>query len=435
METAELFERLSVALAIGVLIGVERGWTLRDDPEGGRTAGLRTFALSGLLGGVIAALAMRLEAGAVLLGLAFAVFGLALAMFRYREMVHDRTYGATTLVAGLLTFALGALAVVADPVVAAAAGVAVAALLALKSALHAWLREITWPELRSALVLLAMTVILLPILPDRAMGPWQALNPRELWLMTILIAAISATGYVAIKLMGERRGIAASAVAGGLVSSTAVTLTYARLARAHADQTALLSAGAVLSGGTMMGRIAVVAGLVNSALLPWLLPPLAVAGIAMLVGAVVLMRMDASGTQQAELDLKSPFEVSTVLQFGVLLALVMLAAQGLVQWAGGHGAVVLAALSGIADVDALTLSMARLGGDKLSLETAASAILVAAAVNTVSKSVLAALAGGRMPGAHVAVASMAALLCAVAVLPLSGPDGAIGSVIAAAIGR
>jgi len=435
MQDIELLQRLAIALAIGLLIGIERGWTTRDDPEGGRTAGFRTFALTGLLGGVVGALAARLQGGAVLLGLTLFVYGLVIGFLRYREMRHDGTFGATTIVAAMLTLALGAFAVIGDQVAAAAAGVAAAALLSLKALLHGFVRRLTWPELRSGLVLLAMTVILLPLLPDRNMGPWQALNPRELWLMTILIAAVSATGYVAVRVMGERRGIVASAVAGGLVASTAVTLTYARLARAQPGQEPLLSAGAILAGATMMARVGIVAGLVNSSLLPWLLPPLAAGMLAMVAAAAFLIRSDHDGVGETPLDLNSPFDLGTVLKFGVLLAVIMLAAKGLIAWGGNLGVYMLAAFSGVADVDAVTLSMARLGDRGIALDTAALAILLTVAVNSLAKSVLAAFAGGRWPGLHVGLASAAALAAGGAALSIAGPQGALGRMVAAALGQ
>lgn len=433
MQTAELFERLSVALAIGLLIGIERGWTLRQDPEGGRAAGVRTFALTGLLGGIVGVIAARLQGGAVLLGLALLVYGALIGVLRYREMVHDGTFGATTVVAALVTFALGALAAAGEPAAAAAAGVATAGLLALKSALHGWLRRLTWEELRAGLILLAMTVVLLPILPDRGMGPWQVLNPRELWLMTILIAGVSSAGYVAIKTMGERHGIAASAVAGGLVASTAVTLTYARLARAHPDQERLLSAGAILAGATMMLRVLVVTGLVNAALLPWVLPPLVAAGLTMLAAAALLTRGEAGSNDAAALDLESPFELGVVLKFGLLLAVIMLATKLAVSVGGQLGVLALAAVSGIADVDAVTISMARLGGASIALSMAAAAILLTAGVNTIAKSVLAYGAGGRAAGMHVGLASAAALGAGLAAMALAGPQGLLGGLVAGAI--
>jgi uncharacterized membrane protein (DUF4010 family) len=295
-----------------------------------------------------------------------------------------------------------------------AAGVATAALLAVKAVLHEWVRRLTWPELRAGLVLLAMTIVLLPILPDRAMGPWDAINPREVWLMTIVIAAVSFAGYVAVRIAGERRGLLIAAVAGSLVSSTAVTLDMARLAKTYPERTALFSAAAVLAGATMMARVLLVAGFFNVELLRWLLPALLLAGFASLAGTrLVLTRWHRSREHGGEtgraLELTNPFDLPTVLKFGVLLAVVMVLAEGLTRLYGEGGAYALAAASGIADVDALTLSMARLARTALGPETAATAILVTVAVNSVAKGVLAWVAGGGGMGRRLLLISLAAI--------------------------
>jgi uncharacterized membrane protein (DUF4010 family) len=402
MDTLDLFYRLTIALAIGLMIGIERGWTMRAEGEGERTAGLRTLALTGLLGGVTGALARESQFGGMLIGLVFLSYALVIGFLRSREMTQDKTFGATTIVAALVTLVLGVLAVMVDPGVAAAAGVAATALLALKAALHGWLAKVTWEELRAGLALLAMTLILLPLLPDRALGPFEAINPHELWLMTILIAAVSAAGYVAMKWGGGRRGVALSGIAGGLVSSTAVTLSFARLARQHPERGNALAAGMLLAGVTMMARVVLVAGSVNGALLTWLLPPLSFAALA--TGALAGWYLWGSKRDggAAPLEIKTPFEIATVLKFGALLALVMVAAKGLAGIAGERGIFALAAVSGIADVDAITLTLARLGGVDLATETAAVAILLATTMNTLAKVVLAWVAGGRAPGLRLA---------------------------------
>jgi uncharacterized membrane protein (DUF4010 family) len=414
MELLDLFQRLGVALAIGVLIGIERGWVVRKESEGERAAGLRTFALSGLLGGVSAVIALRLPMGGIVLGLSLLAHTGVITLFRYRETVADGTFGATTIVAAALTFALGALAVVSEPVVAAAAGVAATGLLALKGALHGWLRRLTWEELRAGLVLLAMTLILLPVLPDKGYGPFGALNPRELWLMTILIAAVSSAGYVAMKWVGGGHGIAISGAAGGLASSTATTLAFSRLAHEHTERAAVLTAGALIAGAVMMLRILLVAGSINAGLVKWLLLPLGFAALALGGLAAFYLRADRNASAEAPLAVKNPFELATVLKFGALLAVVMVAAKGLTHWAGSSGAYALAAVSGLADVDAVTLSMSRLAGGDLGVATSALAILLAAAVNTVAKVALGWFAGGREPGIRLAIGAGLALAAGLA---------------------
>ncbi len=396
MDTVEIIHRLSVALAIGFLIGLERGWQARNEPEGERAAGLRTLALGGLLGGVWGILAAgRHDVGLIALALAFATYSGAIVLFRYREAVADKTFGATTAIAAMLVFALGALAGTGETAAAGATAVAAAGLLALKSALHAWIGKLSWIELRSGLLLLAMTFILLPLLPNRTIDPWQAINPFELWLMTILIAAISFAGYIAIKLMGDRQGIAMTGIAGGLASSTAVTITMAKLAREHPAQRDPLLAGALLSSATMSARVLAVVAIVGSTLLAQVILPIALLGLTLAVAAIImLMRQTGRESEGNSLKLENPFDIMTVLKFGALLTIVTVLAKALTGIGGGSGIYALAALSGVADVDAITLSMSRLGSDPSYATVAGNAILIVVAVNTLAKAGLGWMTGG-----------------------------------------
>lgn len=423
MEIPELFQRLSVSLAIGLLIGLERGWHSRGEREGERAAGLRTHALAGLLGGVWGAIALRIPGtgGAVALGIAFAVLASAIVVFRLRDVIHDGTFGATTVVAAMLAFSLGAFALLGDVQVAAAGGVATMALLALKSPLHGWLQRMTWGEMRSVLMLLAMTFILLPLLPDRTVDPWDALNPHALWLLTILIAALSFAGYVAIKVTGESRGIVLTGIAGGLVSSTAVTLSLSRLAREHPDRTPLLVAGMLAAGATMMARVLVMVGVVNLDMLTRLAPPLLVAGAVLVLGAFALAgRMPVEPHPGEGLDIANPFDLPTVLKLGALLTVITFVAKVATTGAGPYGAYALAAISGLADVDAIALSMARLGGGTIPTAAAADAILIAVAVNTTAKMVLSWVAGGNRTGRYMLLASLLALLAGLSAAAVLG---------------
>jgi uncharacterized membrane protein (DUF4010 family) len=421
MDTFAFIQHLAVALAIGLIIGIERGWKQREEAEGERAAGLRTLALAGLLGGVWGALARSFGAWGVLaLGLAFAVFTAAIVLFRWREIEHAKSYGATTAVAAMLAFSLGAFAMV-DMVAAAAAGVAAAMLLALKAALHGWLKRLTWEELRAGLVLLAMTVILLPMLPDREIDPLGALNPHEIWLMTITIAALSFAGYVAIRVAGAERGVVLSGLAGGLVSSTVVTLTMAKLGRHHPERQHLCAAASLLASTVMALRVLAIASVFNATLVRWLLPTLGAAVLAQVLFSGTLLRWKSNGNEAVAgpLELKNPFDLTVVLGFGALLAAIMVFAKVLTVWTGTTAVMALAAASGLAEVDAITLSMARLGRTDLAAQTAAYAILLALGVNSVAKAVLATIAGGRTIGALVAAGTALSIAAGLAGLWLA----------------
>jgi uncharacterized membrane protein (DUF4010 family) len=416
LETVELLQRFSVALAIGLLIGLERGWQARGEAEGERAAGLRTLALSALLGAVWGAVANRFGGeGSIALGLAFVIFGAAIVLFRFREISHDETFGATTAVAAMLTFALGAYAMLGDIEVAAAAGVVATGLLALKAFLHAWVQRLTWPELRSGIVLLAMAFILPPLLPNRAVDPWRAVNPYEIWLFTVLIAAISFLGYVAVKAAGDKIGIAIAGLVGGLASSTAVTATMSHLAREYPERTPLLSAGALLANAVMIARVLAIVALVDFSLVGALLAPLALAAGVLAGGGMALMlraMSEPSGGQS--IDLKNPLDLSSVLKFGALLTVVMAVAKIATNVFGDAGLYGLAAISGVADVDAITLSVVRLAREGLDAETGAKAIAIAVAANTLSKTAFAWFVGGAALGWRLALFAGLAIAAGVA---------------------
>lgn len=412
MEQDELFSRLGIALAIGLLIGLERGWQLRDEAEHQRTAGLRTHALAGLLGGTSAATA--LVSSPLFLAAAFLAFAAAFTLFSWHEAVREGSFSVTGVVAGILTFTLGAYAVLGDPIVAVASAVAMAVLLALRQPLHRWLRRLSWLELRAVLVLLVMTFLLLPILPDETIDPWNAINPAEIWLLTILVAAISFAGYVAIRVAGDHAGIAVAGIAGGLASSTATTVSLARLAREHPQSSSLLATGILFAGATMMARIAVIVGLLNHSLLWTIIGPVAAAGAALLLFAMALLYRSRNAVTDLSSQLRNPFSLLTVLQLSGLLVIIMILATILSSKLGEGGILALAAVSGLVDVDALTLSMARLTGTQIGLQQAADAVIVCAAVNTAAKGAIAWFAGGKRLGILVGSANGLAIVALLA---------------------
>jgi uncharacterized membrane protein (DUF4010 family) len=424
----DLIQRLAFALAIGLLIGLERGWGARDEQEGERTAGFRTHGLSALLGGVWGALALQFahQGGGVALGLAFLLFGAVMAAFRYREALHDRTFGATSVVAVMLAFSLGAYAVVGDQVAAAAAAVATTTLLALKPMLHGFVQRLTWPELRSVLSLFVMSFILLPVLPDHPIDRFGAINPYELWLLTVLIAAISFAGYVAVRVVGFRRGLAVAGFAGGLASSTAATAAMSRLAAERPDEADAFAASAIFASAVMAPRVCAVLGVLNPAVALRLAAPLAALGLVYLIAGGVVMWRRAEGRDASDpLTLGNPLDLPKVLKFGALLATVTALARILTRYAGTSGVFALAAVSGAADVDAITLAMARQGVGEIGVDDAAMAVAIAILSNTIAKSAMAwALGGGRI-GLRLAIASALALAAGAAALAFAPSFAAI----------
>lgn len=394
MDFEELFSRVALSLGIGLLIGLERGWRTRMAESGGRAAGIRTFAISGLLGGIAGALAQILGAtsavaGSIVLAGGFATYAAVAAVFSRDENKAEGTFSATTAIAGMLTFALGAYAMLGDVRIAAAAAVAATALLATREALHGWVAAITWPELRSGLVLLAMTFVALPIVPREPVGPFGGVNPHEVWIIAIVLACVSFGGYVTVRHLGPRRGVLLAAAAGGLVSSTAVTVANARRAAAGEGSPYLLSAGVAVATAVSLLRVVALAAALQPSLLPPIGPALvAAAGMAAGLAMFSAFRGDTDVPEQAPMEFRNPFSFWAVVGFAVLLGVVILLGRVVGQAFGTAGAIAGAVAVGFADVDSATVSMVNLIPAFLTRDGAAYAILAAAASNTAGKAAI-----------------------------------------------
>lgn len=397
--------RFAIALAIGLVVGVERGWREREALPGQRTAGVRTFTLIGLLGAVFGALGSGL-----VLGFGFLGFAGVFAWFTMHEAKHDHDFSVTGTVTGLLVFALGAMSVVGDAQVAAASGVIVAGILASREHIHGWVERLTWPELRSALLLLAMTVIVLPLLPNAPSSALAGINPREIWLFTVLTATISFAGYAAIRIAGTSTGIVISALAGALVSSTAVTVALARRAASGAPP-GILAGGAALAGSVSLLRTAAIAMMIAPALLPKLGPPVAAAAIVFLASGFGLVHAD-SKTHDGTAPLGNPFELKPLLLFALAFGVISALNGWLTPRYGEGGIYVSSAVVGLMDVDVATLSAARLAGAAISIEVAAGAILTALGVNAAARIIYAAMAGPPAFALRLMAATLAAGIAA-----------------------
>lgn len=392
MELDPQILRFGLSLAIGLLIGIERGWHERDLPEGMRVAGIRTFGVIGMLGGLWGLLAEEL--GESLLGFAFLAVAGAILAIRLRAMRETKDYGATTVVAALLTFALGAVAMRGYITIAATGAVITTILLGTKPIIHRVLEEIRREEIYAAFKLLIMTVVMLPVLPNRGFGPWQTLNPFEIWLMIVLICGISFFGYVAVRIVGARRGLMLSALAGGLASSTAVAVSYARIGRNNPALDRVLACGIILASTTAFPRIIILASIVNPGLIDWLIWPLGIAA-ALCTGAILIIwRKPASDENPATVTLRNPFDFDMALKFGVLLIAILLLTRAFGKWFGDLGVYVAALFAGLADVDAISLSLARMAGEDLPLPAAAAGIVIAALSNIAFKASIVGILGG-----------------------------------------
>ena len=416
MLITSLFYRLAVSLVLGLMVGFERGWNSRNIDDGHRVAGVRTFGLIGLTGGVCAILP-----GDTMIAVGLVVMGSALIVFNLLEYQRDKDLGATTFVAAILTYGLGAVAVRGEPLVAAATATVAAGLLASKSPLHNWIKTVTWLELRAFLLLMAMTILVLPIMPRVAVDPWGILVPAELWFLAVLMASLSFIGHGAVRLYGARAGGVVSAMAGGLVSSTAMGMLFARSAREDEGSAKRMAGLALLSSGIMALRTAFLVGLLRFDLLLLLAPSLAIMAAISFgfgIGLVKDPTKDGGGHEPSPADLRqaAPFDLFLTLRLAGLIALVMLAARLARQVLGQGGVFIVSFLAGLADVDAVTLSLARQALGRDQLVATALAIGTAITANIITKSCLALFIGGHRHGLWILAANLASLLASTLVM-------------------
>jgi uncharacterized membrane protein (DUF4010 family) len=420
-ETEALLSRVGLAFGIGLLIGLERGWTTRDMQPGTRVAGVRTFGISGLLGGLIAALTGGAETSlgvgaAVLLGLGFATFSTVIAIYSRSASSVRNNHSATTAIAAMLTFMLGAYAVLGSPAVAAAAAVAAAGVLAVREGIHRWIAHITRRELESALALLAMSFIALPVVPDRAIGPFGGVNLREVWIIAIVLASISFAGYIAVKYFGERRGVMISAAFGGIVSSTAVAVSNARRASAGEGSAPLLAAATALAMAVSFARVIAITAVLQPILATSVAVPLLAAAAVAVAFALLQARSHKPAATSQEAVFRNPFGFWMVIGMAAIMGVLIVASRLISERFGDSGAIAGAATMGLFDVDAMTVSMARLAPESLTARAATLAILVGVTSNTIVKVLIAASLGGRRFALHVAAICLACLIAGALVL-------------------
>lgn len=393
-QNLEPWWRFGAALLIGALVGLEREYRQQRSQEQ-EFGGIRTFALLGLVGAVAAHLAARLGA-VIFIGAYLGIILLLWVSILAPALREGHQEGITTEVAALIVPLLGAMVIWDEAQIAGALGVITALLLALKPRLHRLARRMSAGDLRATLEFSLITAVILPLLPNRGFGPFGVINPFAIWTLVVLVSGISFLGYTLMKFVGAARGIGLIGVLGGLVSSTATTVGFANQSKRQARLSRVLAVGILLSSCVMYVRVAVEIGVVNASLLRYVLPPLAVMLLVGLAWAAALHRRLEEGSEAgpAEVELSNPLRLGAAVGFGVLFTVVIVAVRAASEYLGSAGVFAASALAGITDVDSITLSVAELAlGGQLQARVAARAILLAAAVNTVAKGVMASVLG------------------------------------------
>jgi uncharacterized membrane protein (DUF4010 family) len=409
----------ALALAIGALIGVDRERKKASGDLG--TGGLRTFTLLAETGALAAWIAVRLDAPWIFAVAGMLVTAMLVAGYVMEVRAKPGALGLTTEIAGLVTFLLGGAVLFGERELAVALAIATAAILAFKEPLHGLVGRIAGEDLQAALKLLIATFIVLPVLPDRPLDPWGVLNPYKIWLLVVLMSALSLGGYVATRLLGSERGLLVTGLAGGLVSSTAVTLGFARQSKEREQGPPdALAAGLLFAWAVMFVRVGVVIALVYRPLLAPLAWPMGTMGaLTLAMAALHVVRGQRARTPATELKLRNPFRLTASIRFAAFFALTLLWVELARRTLPPSGIYAVAALAGLTDVDAITLSMIQQARAGDALAVAAAAIVVAALANTAAKCGLVLALGAPALKSRVGVATAVIMAGGAAVLLLA----------------
>lgn len=377
---------------------------------------MRTFTLLALLGAAAGFLSKNLSSPWILAAALLVVGAFIVAGYFVTTRSSDGGKGLTTEVAAIIVFLLGALVMFGERELAIGLGVVTAVVLAYKQPLHGFVEKLGWDDVYAGLRLLIATFIALPLLPNQAIDPWGALNPYKLWLLVILISSLSLVGYVLTRWLGPARGTALTGLTGGLVSSTAVTLSFAEEAREKPENAAALVCGILLAWAVMFLRVIVLVAVVNRALLAQVLVPFAVMAVAASGYAAFLYFRDGrvdGERPKGEVDVRNPFSLVEAAKFGALFAVVLLAVKIVQEHFPPSGLYAVAALAGLTDVDAITLSMSEFAQSG-EARVAVIAIVIAATSNTIVKCAMAFVLGGAELGKKLIAATAVALAAGLA---------------------
>ncbi len=399
LSSADLDPVIAVLLAtgIGLLVGLERGWRQRNEHAGGRVAGIRTHALLGLGGGLVGLVSTAVSPWFGLIGLTGLIGALMLG-FRERLAEPDANVSATGAVVGVLTILFGMLSTVGLAREALVAGAATTLILSLREKLHGWLQTLSERDMLAAAQFGAIALVILPLLPDRALGPYDALNPRMLWLVVVFVTGLSFAGYWASKRFGNTRGTILAAAIGATYSSTAVTAELARRLRQDDEDRSMLNAAIALASTMMPLRVLILCGvLLPSAFAVFAVGIGAAAAFNVLYALVAVLRADRGEGGGVAVH-RNPFDFWPAVGFAALVAVIVIAARWTIDRFGAEGMTVLVGLTGLYDVDAAIIMTTTLPEGALALPQLGILLSLPILVNTILKAILVVALGGVRAG-------------------------------------
>lgn len=407
------FISVGMGLALGLLVGMQRGWVFRTQAEGARFAGIRTFGLMGLAGGLAGVLYDHARGPAVTI---LAAVCMIVVLGYERASRRNGTISGTSGIVALLTLASGFLVGGGERLLGTAVAVVMVLILAMRDQLHHWVEKLTEREVLSIARFAVIALVVLPLLPDQPYGPYDAWNPRKLWLIVVLVSGFSFVGYFAARVLGPTRGIIATAAAGSVVSSTAVTASLATKMKEGSSSTEILAAGISTASVVMGLRVLIM----SAVLAPFALPTLArMVGPGIVVSLAFslwyLRRARHSDAPQAShsLEVRNPFDLAPALILTALVMILTIAAHWVLDNFGDHGVALVLAISGTVDVDSAVITLGTLPEGTMPPEIGGLVLAVPTMLNTGFKGLVAVSVGGWTKGKHGLIPQFA---CALAII-------------------
>jgi len=415
-DTVAAFGGVILALALGLLAGIQRGWAQREAAEGTRFAGVRTFGLLGLAGGIAGHVFAGAETiSAIILGTSGGLILLSYA----RASRNAQSISGTASIAGLIVMAGGFLAATGEEFAATAIVVVMVLLLTMRDSLHSIVARMTEIEVAALVRFALIALVILPLLPDRAFGPYDAWNPRQLWMVVVLVCGFSLAGYIAAKVLDPSRATIATAAAGSMVSSTAVTAALAARLKQEPANACILHGGIAAASAVMFVRVMVLTGV----LAPFALPTLAIVatpGLIVSIAGTALFLWRARKTPrsaQEPVALRNPFDIGPALILMALVMVLSLIARWVMDHYGDAGLAVVLAISGTADVDSAIITMGGLPPGTLEPRVAGLVLLPPIVLNTLFKATTILGIAGWKKGWQGAAVLVASALASLAALP------------------
>ena len=386
----ELLKILGVSLGLGLLVGLQREYDQH------KMAGIRTFTLVTLFGSVMALLARQYQAGVIIAAGLLGLVMLAAVVNYFRQQKEKPNVGQTTEVALLLMYAIGAYLVFGQLSIGVAMGATTAVLLHMKSTLGGMVDKLQPKDIRAIMLFAGISLVVLPILPNESYGPYGVFNPREIWMMVVLIVGLGLVGYFIYKMTNKNTGTLANGILGGLISSTATTVTFARRTQ-EVPKGSLLAAFIILVASTVaIVRIIIEISIVSPNSLGTVLPPLLATLIFMILLSVGFYFFNRSQEGGQLPEPENPAQLKSALVFGGLYAVILLAVAFAKEYFGESGLYIVSILSGLTDVDAITLSISNsMNRNEISETLSWRLILIAFLSNLLFKGGLASVLGKR----------------------------------------